>query len=122
MLLDAMNREQDERAKLAIDLFCYRARKYIGAYLAVLGGADAIVFGGGIGESSPEIRERICANMEWCGLALDPERNHLAVGLSPGKAERISQEHADLPAYVVAVDEESCIAQETFDCLNRVDH
>ncbi len=119
VLLEAANREQDPRAKLAIDLFCYRAKKYIGAYLAALGGADAIIFGGGIGESSPEIRERICANMEWCGLVLDLERNNLAVGLSPGFAEPISNETADLPAYVVATDEESCIARETVTCLNK---
>jgi len=70
----------DSRAELAIDLFCYRIRKYVGAYLAVLGGADAIVFGGGVGEHSPPIRSRICAGMGWCGLELDEEQNALAMG------------------------------------------
>lgn len=60
-----------EGATLAVNAFCQRARKYLGAYLAVLGGADAIVFGGGIGENAPQIRARILLNMEWCGLMLD---------------------------------------------------
>ncbi len=112
-------RDHDERATLAIDLFCYRARKYLGAYLAVLGGADAIVFGGGIGESSPEIRNRICRNMEWCGLELDPTRNQAAINLSPGMAACISPDHAKLPGYVVAADEEMSIARQSVECLNK---
>ena len=105
------------RAALALDLFCHRARKYIGAYLAVLDGADAVVFGGGIGENSPAIRERICAGMQWCGLTLDRQRNETAVGLSPGQALPIGSDDAGLPAFVVAVDEETAIAQETVRCL-----
>ena len=66
---DLLAREQDDpRARLAVDVFCYRARKYLGAYLAVLGGADAVVFSGGIGEHASEVRGRICAGMEWTGL------------------------------------------------------
>ena len=117
--LEAAAQAHDERAALAIELFCYRARKYVGAYLAVLGGADAIVFGGGIGENSPEIRGRICAGMEWCGLVLDVERNKATVHLPPGSAARISQDGAALAAYVVADDEESWIARETVRCLHR---
>lgn len=109
----------DERARLAIELFCYRARKYIGAYLAVLEGADAIVFGGGIGENSPEIRSRICTGMQWCGILLDAERNTAAVHLSPGSVARISQDEATLAAYVVADDEETWIARETVRCVRR---
>lgn len=119
VLLDAMIVGHDERATLAIDLFCYRARKYLGAYLAALGGADAIIFGGGIGESSPEIRNRICRNMEWGGLKLDTTRNQDAINLSPGTAACISPEQTRLPAYVVAADEEMNIARETVDCLTR---
>jgi acetate kinase len=122
VLLDSMNHDQDEKATLAIDLFCYRAKKYIGAYLATLGGADTIVFGGGIGESSPEIRNRICQNMEWCGLQLDPARNQAAIDLSPGEAECISPDEAKLPAYVVTADEEMSIAQQTVECLTRPDN
>lgn len=111
---------QDERAGLAIELFCYRVRKYIGAYLAVLGGAEAIVFGGGIGEHSPEIRARICAGMEWCGLLLDADRNSATVDLPPGNAARISQGRSPVAVYVVADDEETEIARETVRCLQRV--
>lgn len=117
-LLRAATQEQDERAQLAIDLFCYRTQKYIGAYLAVLGGAEAIVFGGGIGEASPDVRARICEDMEWCGLQLDEAKNKAAVGLQPGHGVNISKENASVNAYVVAADEETWIAQETIRCLS----
>src|SRR5215467_6420388 len=116
-LLRAAKQDQDTRAQFAIDLFCYRVRKYLGAYLAVLEGADAIVFGGGIGENAPEIREQICQDMEWCGLRLNLDRNRTAVGLSPGRAAKISTDASRLGAYVVAADEESWIARETVRCV-----
>lgn len=62
-------------AALAVALFCHRVRKYVGAYLAVLGGADAILFGGGIGEHAPVIRSRVLEHFEWAGIRLDTERN-----------------------------------------------
>ena len=68
----------DAGAELAVAMFCYRVRKYMAAYLAVLNGADAILFGGGIGENAPEVRARICAKMDWCGLRLDVARNTAA--------------------------------------------
>lgn len=119
-LLRLAEQEQDKRAEFAIDLFCYRVRKYLGAYLAVLGGADAIVFGGGIGENAPEIRERICQNMEWCGLRLNRDRNRAAVGLAPGCAAQISADESQPMAYVVAADEESWIAKETVRCVREM--
>jgi acetate kinase len=119
VLLKAMNSHQDKQAALAINLFCYRAKKYIGSYLAALGGAEAIVFGGGIGESSPEIRNRICQNMEWCGLQLDIEKNQKSVNLSPGTAACLSPDHAKLPAFVVGADEEMSIARQTVEYLNQ---
>jgi len=104
-------------ATRAIELFCYRARKYLAAYLAVLGGADAVIFGGGIGEQAPSIRARICEGMDWCGLVLDTERNQAAVGLAPGQAVQISPDahpqDGHISAYVVAADEETFIARET---------
>lgn len=112
-LLRAAEQNRDQRAEFAIELFCYRVRKYLGAYLAVLGGADAVVFGGGIGEQAPEIRRRICDGMDWCGLKLSPERNRAAVGLAPGGAAQISMDGSPLAAYVVAADEEIWIAKET---------
>ncbi len=78
-LLEA-ERKGDERAILAVEMFCYRVKKQIGAYLSALGGADAIIFGGGIGENCPQVRKRICAGMDWCGLVLDEERNDRAIG------------------------------------------
>jgi acetate kinase len=116
-LLHAATEEQDERARLAIDVFCYRARKYIGAYLAVLGGAEALVFGGGIGEASPDIRARICEGMEWCGLRLNSARNRAAIGLQLGQVTHISEDGYPLKVYVVPADEETWIARETVKCL-----
>ena len=116
-LLIAAEGRPDSRAALAVDVFCYRVRKYVGAYLAVLGGADAIVFGGGIGERSAVIRSRICDGMGWCGLRLDPVRNEAAVGLASGEATKISEVGAQLACYVAGVDEEVEIARATRDCI-----
>jgi len=99
----------DKRARLAIEVFCYRARKYIGAYLAALGGADAVIFGGGIGENSPAIRERILRGLEGFGLQLDKTRNAAAAG----KAGAISTDNSLVGIYVVLVDESLLIARET---------
>lgn len=103
----------DGQAELAVEMFCYRARKYIGAYLAALGGADAVLFGGGIGENAPAVRARICAGMEWYGLRLDSKRNDVTVG-SEG---RISAEDSEVAVYVLPVDEELIIARDTALCL-----
>ena len=119
-LLIAAEGKPDSRAALAVDMFCYRVRKYIGAYLAVLGGADAIVFGGGIGERSAVIRSRICDGMGWCGLRLDPLRNGAAVGLASGEATKISEDGTQLACYVAGVDEEVEIARATRDCVLKI--
>ena len=116
-LLNAAEGKPDSRAALAVEMFCYRVRKYIGAYLAVLGGADALVFGGGIGEHAPAIRARICEGMDWCGLRLDRSRNEAAVQVAPGEAVRISEASAPISCYVAGVDEEMEIARATFECL-----
>lgn len=110
-LLQAADQERDPQAMLAIDVFCYRAKKYIGAYLAALGGADAILFSGGIGENSPEIRKRICEGMDWCGLSLDAARNLVAVSLTG--TTRISADQARIAVFVMPADEETWIARET---------
>jgi acetate kinase len=107
--------EGDPDAALAIEMFCYAVRKQVGAYLAVLGGADAVVFGGGIGENAPLIRERICASMDWCGLVLDKGRNDCAVGAEA----RISADESGIQVYVTPVDEETAIAEETLRCLRE---
>jgi len=99
---------ENPRSRLAVEVFCYRARKYLGAYLAVLGGADAVIFSGGIGENSPLVREKICADMKWCGLELDREANAEVVGTDG----RISFVGSRLKAYVLRTDEELIIARE----------
>jgi acetate kinase len=107
---------QDEaRCRLAVELFCYRARQYLGAYLAVLGGAQALVFSGGIGERSPAIRSRICADMQWCGLHLDATQN----GVTIGQEGRISPGDAGLHVYVIPADEEILIARDVAHILQR---
>jgi acetate kinase len=115
---DLLAREgSDARARLAVELFCHRARKYLGAYLAVLGGADAVVFTGGVGEHQPEIRRRIATGFEWCGLTLDRERNARTIG-SEGE---ISADGSGIRVFVVVADEERVIAAETAACLARAE-
>lgn len=109
VLLAELKEHDDRRVRLAIDVFCYRARKYIGAFLAAMGGADAVVFTGGIGENSPEIRSWICQGMEWAGLRVDPARNEQTVG----REGLISDDGSKLLAYAIPTDEELLIARDT---------
>ena len=102
--------QSDRRVTLAIDMFCQRVRKYIGAFLAEMGGADAVVFSGGIGENSPAIRARICQGLEWLGLSLDAGQNERAVS---GAAGTISTSESRLQAWVIPTDEELLIARDT---------
>jgi acetate kinase len=113
VLQEQAKNHDDRRAKLAIEMFCYRARKYIGAFLASMGGADAIVFTGGIGENSPAVRAGICEGLEWAGLSLDGERNQKTIGVEG----RISREESRLAAYVIPTDEELLIARDTARCI-----
>jgi acetate kinase len=97
------------RAKLAIDVFCYRLLKYIAAYVGALGGVDAVAFAGGIGENAPAIRERSLRGLAAIGLAVDPARNAAAIGVEaeispPGSATRV---------FVVPTNEELLIARDT---------
>jgi acetate kinase len=108
-------KDGDAGAALAIDIFCYRARKYVGAYLAALGGADAIIFGGGIGENAPSVRSRILSGMDWCGLSINEKRNASAVAAEGC----ISADDSNIKAYVIPVDEASIIARDTMDCLKK---
>jgi len=100
----------DRRARVAIDLFCYRARKYVGAYFAAMCGADAIVFTGGIGENSPEIRARIVGGLDRLGVHLDAEANARTTGGAEG---RITAEGAQLEVWVIPTNEELLIARDT---------
>ncbi len=113
-LLDEARENDDRRARLAIEIFCYRVRKYIGAYLAASGGAEAIIFAGGIGENSAEVRARICEGLEWFGLELDAEQNALHTN---GREGLISRAGSRLSAYVIPTDEELLIARDTVRCV-----
>lgn len=116
-VLAAVEGGRHPEAEEAVDLFCYRAKKYLGAYLAAMGGADAVVFSGGIGEHAPVVRARICEGMEWCGLRIDPRGNASVTHVPEGEAARITELRASLPAYVMHVDEETWIAREAARCL-----
>ncbi len=109
-LLAEETEHQDRRAKLAIDIFCLRVKKYIGAYLAEMGGADAIVFTGGIGENSPEVRRRVCAGLEWLGIELDVDANEKLVG---GKEGEMGQASSKVKLFVIPTNEELLIARDT---------
>jgi acetate kinase len=101
---------EDRRASLAIQIFTYRARKYIGSYLAAMGGADAVVFTGGIGENAPGVRAMICEGLQWMGLELDEPRNEALVDRGEG---RITRDGSRLAAWVIPTDEELLIARDT---------
>lgn len=101
-------------AELALSVFAYRVRKYIGAYAAVLGGVDAVAFTGGIGERSPDMRGRICAGLEFLGLSLDAEANGSADGKS---AIKISGAGNSVSAWVIPTDEERQIVREVAEIL-----
>ena len=116
-LLDEEAENGDRRARLAIDLFCYRVRKYIGSYLAAMNGADAIVFTGGIGANSPRIRARICADLQWLGIELDASRNDGANNLEAN----ISREGARVATWVIPTDEELLIARDTWRVVTGAD-
>lgn len=103
----------DERARLAIDMYCYRIRKYIGAYYAVLGHLDALVFTAGIGENSPPIRKQSCAGLERFGIRIDDDRNTQA---GAGVFE-IQADDAPVSVLVVPTNEELEIAHQTQVCL-----
>ena len=117
-LLSELQEHDDRRVRLAVEVFCYRARKYVGAFLAAMGGADAVVFTGGIGENSPEIRARICENMEWAGLKIDARKNDSTVA----KEGLISSDDSKLLAYAIPTDEELLIARDTVRVIEGVPH
>lgn len=109
-LLAEAEESDDRRAKLAIEIFCYRTSKYIGAYLAAMNGADAIIFGGGIGENSPLIRAKICENLAWLGIRLDEAQNSSHVG---GREGAISASDSRVAVCVIPTNEELLIARDT---------
>ncbi len=100
----------DRRARLAIEIFCYRAKKYLGAYLAAMNGADAVVFAGGIGENSAEVRCRVLRGLDWMGIQVDEEKNRNMVR---GQEGVITTPSSRIAAWVIPTDEELLIARDT---------
>jgi acetate kinase len=103
-------------AALALEMYCYRARKYLGAYGAVLGRVDALVFTAGIGEHDPAIRERVLAGLEWFGVRLDAERNRACRGQ---RAAAIHAPSSRVAVLVIPTNEELEIAREVISVIER---
>jgi len=117
-LLEEEAENQDRRAKLAIDIFCNRVRKYIGSYFVEMAGkAEAVVFTGGIGENAAPIRERVCNGLECIGLKLDKKKNNSIKG---GKGGLISTKDSTLKAYVFPTNEELLIARDTYRAVENI--
>ncbi|HET6510859.1 MAG TPA: acetate kinase, partial [Candidatus Kapabacteria bacterium] len=120
-LIDEEKEHDDRRSRLAIEIFCYRARKYIGSYITSIlaTGANperiAIIFTGGIGENSPDVRARICHGLGWLGLELDEEKNRAMTG---GKEGAIGD--GRLKPYVIPTNEELLIARDTVRAINHI--
>lgn len=110
---------EDPHCKLAVSAFCYRLRKYIGSYVAALGGLDVLIFTGGIGENSAEIRARVCQGLETFGIDLSDERNRTARA-GRGQPADISDPESKVRILIVPADEERMIARETVHALGRV--
>lgn len=108
-LMDAAERGH-HRAALAVDMFCRRVRHYIGAYLAEMDGAEALLFSGGIGENAVAVRRLICDGLSWFGVILDEARNDAMTG---GACGEISTEGSRLKVYVIPTNEELLIARQT---------
>jgi acetate kinase len=113
VLLDQYATNPD--ARLAVDVFCYRLKKYIGSYAAALGGLDVLVFTGGIGENAGAVREKTCEELEFLGIQIDPKRNKEG----SGKEALISVDGGRARVFVIPTDEELVIAEETVRLVNR---
>jgi acetate kinase len=109
--LEKLAGEGDSQAQLAIDIFCYRIKKYIGAYAAVLGVVDAVVFTGGIGENAVLLRNQVCSNLTQIGIELDPAANQTAIS----KEAQISTEESRIKVFVIPTNEQAAIANDTFE-------
>lgn len=112
-------REQgNPSASMAIEVFCYRVTKYIGAYFAALDGTDAVIFTGGIGENAPAIRAQICTALGALDVRLDPQKNERAAGAE----QDITSEGAATRVWVIPTNEELLIARDTLRCILKIPH
>jgi acetate kinase len=106
--------DPDPQSQFTVDLYCYRARKYIGAYLTVLGGCDGIVFGGGVGEHVPPVRQRILAGLGWAGIEIEPAANEAA----RGQEARIDSSKRPVRVQVIPVEEEGVLVRAAVEILS----
>jgi acetate kinase len=100
--------DSDERVRIAMEMFSYRVMKAVGAYLAVLGGAQAVIFGGGIAENNRLVRQRVCDALKWCGLEMDDEQNRKLIDIEG----RLSTATSPIQAYVIPTEEILQVAHE----------
>jgi len=107
---------EEEQAELAVDMYIHRLRKYVGAYVLVLGGMEALVFTDDIGAGNWLVRERVCERMEWCGLVLDREANRKA---TPGKISVLHAKDSKVRVLSVPTDEELSMAREGLKLLGK---
>jgi acetate kinase len=114
---ELQRRLSDPSVDLAVNMFCYRVCKYIGAYLAALGGAEAIVAGGGIGENTPVIRERIFEQFGWCGAVLDRQRNSDTVD----REGAITTAESRVQVWVIPTQEGLMMAKDVADYVDSND-
>lgn len=111
--IESANDEGNERARLALDMYSYRIKKYVGAYAAAMGGCDIIVFTAGVGENQASMREDVCKNMEYMGVKLDVEKNKTI----RGEEAIISTPDSKVTVCVIPTDEELMIATDTMNLL-----
>ena len=111
--IESANDEGNDRAKLALDMYSYRIKKYVGAYAAAMGGCDIIVFTAGVGENQASMREDVCRNMEYMGVKLDVEKNKTI----RGEEAIISTPDSKVTVCVIPTDEELMIATDTMNLL-----
>ena len=104
----------DKRCKLALDMFSYACKKYVGAYAAAMNGVDCIVFTAGVGENTACVREAICANMQYLGLELDEQKN---AEKNNGAIRDISGKNSKVKVLIIPTNEELVIARETVELL-----
>lgn len=112
--LEAAANEGNERAQLALDIFAYSIKKYIGAYAAAMGGLDCVVFTAGIGENNPYIRQKACEGLEFLGIYIDREKNEYT---KKGKEGEISTDDSKVKVLVIPTNEELMIARETLELV-----
>lgn len=112
--LDAGMKDGNDRCRLALDVFCYSVKKYIGAYAAAMGGLDAIAFTAGIGENNPYVRKMATTGLEFMGIDIDEEKNEVR-----GDETKISTDSSKIQVWVVPTNEELAIARETVELISK---